>query len=578
MLVFGIVADLGWGYVGRLVGALKDRADLRRNVERMADRNKRKEELAKQIGILDDQITVLDQKYDEVLKDSGRLEETERLMLEDYEPRLCPFCKAMNSRDAKYCDHCGWQISDKSAVACLECSARNEPGSRYCTRCGKLLPRYCPVCSWLNRDEASTCTRCRAKIPGVHYGNLKAILTVAKSTIEDEHAEERKLILERLEARKTELVRIREERERIRSELDDLVTEIEAWAKETLPPVSLVVPCHNSENVIEDTLKSLLALEYEQKQIIIVDDASTDNTYELAKKYSDKITLVKRATSTGRKTGATNYGLTFATGDAIVVVDDDTTLQPDALTRIVAALGDENIAAVAGNVKVKAERESLLVKLQSTEYLVNMELGRPFQNALFRALFVISGCFGAFRRDVLEMIGQYDIDIITEDLDITWKIYKLKRRVAYQRDAICYTDTPTSLKVIMRQRIRWDKGLFEVLSKHKNAFLNRRFGRVGLLLLPDTVFTEVALLLLRPAWLLYLALFRYPILPAVLLTIYFYLALEFLATFTAGMLSDNKWNALKALYAPFMFAYRQFLGLVRFAALANHLSGRKMRW
>jgi len=578
ILALGLIADLGWGFIARLVGALKDRQNERRSLERKTNLRKRENELSNQVGKLMKQIEDADKKYSDAMADAERLQQSERLTLERYEPRFCPFCKSINLHDARYCDRCGRQIPDNLTLACTGCKAVNMAGARHCSVCGGVLPRYCPTCRWVNKDDVTNCERCKSKMPQVRSETFEAIIAAARERLNEEHAWNRNQIEEKLQAKKSGLVRLTEERRRLRVQLDSLISEMDRQERETAPFVSVIVPCHNSESVIEDTLKSLTALQYEQKEIVIVDDASTDRTYELARKYPDRVTLVKRETSTGRKTGAINFGLTFAKGKAIIVVDDDTTPVPRALGEMVVALSDADVAAVAGNVKVKARNYTVLARLQSAEYLVNMELGRPFQNAFMRGLFVISGCFGLFRREILEKIGQYDIDIITEDLDVTWKIYKLQKKVVYRKDAVCYTHVPTSLKAIYRQRLRWDKGLFEVLSKHRNAFLNRRFGRIGLLLLPDTVITEVALLLMRPAWLVSLFLMQYPILPALLLTIYLYVSLEFMSALTAGLLSENKSNVLKALYAPLMFVYRQFLGVVRIAALVKQLSGRKMRW
>ncbi len=348
--------------------------------------------------------------------------------------------------------------------------------------------------------------------------------------------------------------------------------------KEYTPFVSIIVPCHNSEEVIEDTITSLMSLDYPNIEIIVVDDASSDKTCEKVSKYAGEVTLVRRATSTGRKTGATNFGLTFAKGDIILVIDDDTTVAQDALRPLVKSLQSPDVGACGGNVQVKAQKQNFLAKLQSTEYLASMELGRPFQNYVYKAVFVISGCFGAFKRDILEKIGQYDTDIITEDLDVTWKVYKLRKRVLYVRDAVCYTDVPTKVRDLIRQRTRWDKGLFETFSKHRNLFLKRRFGSIGIILLPEALFMEVIMFLLRPTWLVTLWVFHYSILQTLLLTVYFYVLLEFFQTFTAGLISNERKNALKAFYAPLMFCYRQFLGIVRLRAIILHLSKKKMKW
>jgi len=578
LLSIGLVFDLGWGYLARLVGTLRERGRAQHDFKEKEDLEAKRAYLTTKIDESVQEINGAEEESYKHGEELNRLEQPIALTLHDYEPRLCPYCKTRNFENARYCDRCGSALDDKLTVQCPNCGAASSAGTRYCRICGTVLPRLCQYCKATNLDYVDACVRCNTDLLRVERELPETIAVSARKKMEEEREDEKGRIQKKVDASKTEIIRLRSELEETRAELNKVVHEIATREEETHPFVSVILPCHNSEGVIEETLHSLMTLDYERKQIVVVDDASTDRTYELASKYTGRVTLAKHAVSTGRKAGAINYGLNFSKGNVIVVVDDDTLLRPDAINNMVLGLADEKIGAVAGNVKVKAEPYNLLARLQSTEYLVNMELGRPFQDDVYRGLFVISGCFGAFRRDLLQKIGEYDADIIAEDLDVTWKLYKLKSRVAYREDAMCYTDAPTSLGVLYRQRRRWDKGLFEVLSKHRNMLLNRKFGPAGLLLLPDTIFHEVLLLFLRPAWIVYLGVFRYPILPALVVTTFFYIALEFVETMTAGLLSDSKINALKACYAPLMFVYRQFLGLVRLSALASHLSGRKMRW
>lgn len=341
-----------------------------------------------------------------------------------------------------------------------------------------------------------------------------------------------------------------------------------------LPSVSIIVPCHNSGKVIEGTLNSLLKLSYDIKEIIVVDDASTDDTYKKAIKYSPPVRVFQRKTSTGRKTGAVNFGIAFSSGEVVVVVDDDTIIGKNSIQPLVQPMSDPKVAAVGANVRVIASKYNLLTTLQRIEYLSVMELGRQFQSYVYKSVFVISGAFGAFMRSYLERIGEYDIDIITEDLDITWKLYKLRKRVEYVPQAISWTDVPTKWRHLVKQRTRWDIGFFETLMKHYRFAFKRGFGAAGFLLLPEAML-EAIMLLLRPFYYFGLLVFGQKALPVFILTFYFYLILEVFLIFTSAIISENKRNVWLVFLALPMLLYRWFLGIVRWRALILHLFARK---
>ncbi|MEM3736899.1 MAG: glycosyltransferase family 2 protein [Candidatus Bathyarchaeia archaeon] len=343
------------------------------------------------------------------------------------------------------------------------------------------------------------------------------------------------------------------------------------------PPISVIIPCHNSEDVIDRTLKSIMSSGYPNLELIVVDDASTNGTYNKVASYRQRVTLLHKSKSGRRKTEAVNFGIPYASSEIIVVIDDDTEVAPGAFQELLRPLRDERVAAAGGNVKVRTYKGNLLTKLQDVEYMVSMELGRSFQTAFYGGAIVISGCFGAFRRGILKKIGQYDPDTITEDLDLTWKIYRLLGKVAYSPNAVCYTETPRTLRALLRQRTRWDRGLLETLAKHRGIIFDPKIGRVKMLIL-DTLIFEFALLFARPLWVVGAASLLYPPLAVVALVVGFYIGLEAFTVMVAGLLSSDKRNALKMTYAPLMFIYRQLLGLIRIRATILYLLGSKSVW
>lgn len=372
-----------------------------------------------------------------------------------------------------------------------------------------------------------------------------------------------------------------------------------------LPSVSIIVPCHNSEAVIEGTLVSLCMLDYPVLEIIVVDDGSTDATAKKVRDFIEDravavpkaagggtpgsgrdchIRLVSRLHTAGLKASAVNFGLSFATGDVAVVVDDDTIIAPDSLKWLVEPLAGAGVAASGGNIKVDAEPRNLLVKLQELEYLQTMEVGREWQSLAFRRVFVISGSFGAFKRDFLTRIGEYDIVTVTEDLDVTWKLYRLRGEVRFADKAEAITVVPTCIKSLARQRRRWDLGMLQTLVRHRNFFFDRRFGAFSMLLLPEVAVLELMLPLLRPLYIaiiLILGLSFHVInfQTVLLLTVYFYLFMEGISILTGGLLSSKKRMALKIYYAPLMLLYRIWLTIIRISTLGRFFSGSsKAEW
>ncbi len=343
------------------------------------------------------------------------------------------------------------------------------------------------------------------------------------------------------------------------------------------PFVSILIPCHNSEDVLGKTLDSVLALEYENKEILVIDDGSTDKTKDVARAYGDRIKLIVRETCSGRKTGAIMFGLSFARGDTVVVIDDDTIVNPSSLGELLIPMATADVAAVGGNVRV-IPGKPLLVRLQQIEYLVLMEIAKPFQTHFYHAVLIISGAYGAFKKELLHMVGAWDADIITEDLDLTWKLYRLKKRVLFSERAVCYTDVPDDLRSFFKQRIRWDIGLFQTLIKHRSFVFSRRFPALGFGLLPETIFFEVLSVLARPIYILVPLFVTKNLVGLVLVLIYFYLTLEFLVIITAGLLSEDKRLILKFVYAPIMLLYHQMLAVVRIVAFYRYLTRKEVTW
>jgi biofilm PGA synthesis N-glycosyltransferase PgaC len=248
-----------------------------------------------------------------------------------------------------------------------------------------------------------------------------------------------------------------------------------AFLKEN-PKISIVVPGKNEGKHIYKLAVSLKEQTYKNFEIIIVDDGSDDLTPEICRNLQKNgfIDLFLRNDVRGGKASAANLALRFATGKYIVHLDADCSYDVDAIEKILIPFYyDREIGAIGGNVMVRNYNEGLITTLQAIEYLDAISIGRIVSSELgiYR---VISGAFGAFRRDVMERLGGWDIGPGL-DGDITVKIRKLGYKIYFEPAAICLTNAPDTPRKLIKQRLRWDKSLVRFrLRKHRDVFYPTR--------------------------------------------------------------------------------------------------------
>lgn len=238
------------------------------------------------------------------------------------------------------------------------------------------------------------------------------------------------------------------------------------------PLVSVLVPGKNEGKHIEDLVKSLKAQSYQNYELIVIDDGSDDNTKSICDRLhlDRQIDVFIRNETRGGKASAANTGLRFSKGKFIVHLDADSHLEAHALEQILLPFFlDSRVGAVGGDVRVANEESSFATRLQTIEYLKTISASRTASSEL-NILRIISGAHGAFRRDVLDQVGGWDIGPGL-DGDITLKVRKLGYRVVHQVDAICYTNVPAQFRKLSKQRYRWDKSMVRFrLRKHLDVF------------------------------------------------------------------------------------------------------------
>jgi len=265
--------------------------------------------------------------------------------------------------------------------------------------------------------------------------------------------------------------------------------DIDSDLTDKTPLVTVIVPAYNEEKAIGKTVEALLSLSYANKEIIIVDDGSTDRTLEVARSYA-KGDIIKVLTKpNGGKWDSLNTGIKVAKGEFIVCIDADTLLDQNAIQHLVKHFRDPKIAAVAGNVKV-GNRGGLLTKLQALEYVVGINLHRRSE-ANLQNVTVVPGPIGAFRASILKEVGLFEGDTFAEDADITFRILKAGYKTVFEARAFGYTEAPKSMTSLAKQRYRWYRGSLQVLSKHKDMTFNKKYGRTGTFVMPWTIFNGI---------------------------------------------------------------------------------------
>jgi poly-beta-1,6 N-acetyl-D-glucosamine synthase len=249
----------------------------------------------------------------------------------------------------------------------------------------------------------------------------------------------------------------------------------------TFPRISLIVPAYNEAKTIRNCVESLQSLNYPNYEVIVVDDGSTDNTFvEIS--HCSGIKIIRQENQ--GKPKALNNGIQASTGEIVVTVDADTTLDRDALGKIAERfVSDERIGAVAGNVKVNPEPK-IMNAVQSAEYATGINLIRRGQSVL-GCVMIVPGPIAALKREAVEKVGYFSDDTFAEDFDMTVKILKAGYRVEYEEKSLAYTDAPKNTEDLIKQRRRWHRGMIQVLDKHKDMYLNRKYGISGVFGIPN---------------------------------------------------------------------------------------------
>lgn len=399
-------------------------------------------------------------------------------------------------------------------------------------------------------------------------------------------------------------------------------------------PVSIIVPAYNEEVTIESTVKALLQLSYPEYEVIIVNDGSKDNTLNvLIEKFSlipfpeayrirlpvKPVRTIYRSTKypgirvidkeNGGKSDALNSAINISRFPLFCCIDADSMPQRDSLQKVVRPfLEDPNVIASGGTIRLangSEFRDGFLVKvglpknplalMQIVEYLRAFLFGRMGWAPL-NALLIISGAFSLFNKEVVIAAGGYRVDTIGEDMELVVRLHRHFRmsgrpyKITFVPDPICWTEAPEDLTTLKNQRIRWQIGLSESLTKNMGLFLHPKAGTAGWIAFPFMVLFEWLGPLIEIAGYVFVLFgFLFGIISHQVFIAFLLLAIGFslMISVTALMLEEitfhlySKPKHLLLLFMAVLFenlGYRQVIACWRLTGLMRWVLSRKGHW
>ena len=369
-------------------------------------------------------------------------------------------------------------------------------------------------------------------------------------------------------------------------------------APDYAPRVAVLIPAYNEEKVIVRTIRSVMMSNYKNLRIIVIDDGSSDRTFEVAREAypadiaSGRLTILTKPN--GGKAEALNYALNYTDEEIYVGIDADGVIAHDAITRLVSHFANPKIGAVAGNAKV-GNRVNLWTRWQALEYITSQNFERRALD-LFDVVMVVPGAIGAWRTSAVRAGAGYHPDTVAEDADLTMNILEQGYSVIYEDQALAFTEAPVNMDGLMRQRFRWSFGILQAIFKHRGAI--RKHRAMGLFALPNILIFQIMLPLVSPLIdLMFVASVIHYVIdkhfhPESASTDSFYKLLTFFAAFLViDFLTSTLAFALERKHPASRgdawllvhiwiqrFTYRQVFSIVLFKTLKRAIDGKPFNW
>jgi peptidoglycan-N-acetylglucosamine deacetylase len=263
------------------------------------------------------------------------------------------------------------------------------------------------------------------------------------------------------------------------------------------PFVSILVPAYNEELVVENTIRSLLASDYSNYEIVVIDDGSQDRTSKIvAEKFANEERVRLFTVANAGKASALNTGLRHARGEIVVALDADTLFTPQTVKALARRFYDQSLGAIAGNAKV-GNRINLITRWQALEYISSQNMDRRAFASL-NCITVVPGAVGAWRKDLVLDVGGFPSDTLAEDQDLTLRIRRLGYTIGYEETALAWTEAPHDLRSLAKQRFRWAYGTLQCMWKHRDALFRPRYGALGFVAMPNVWIFQILFPLISP--------------------------------------------------------------------------------
>ncbi|HTJ11084.1 MAG TPA: glycosyltransferase [Dinghuibacter sp.] len=306
------------------------------------------------------------------------------------------------------------------------------------------------------------------------------------------------------------------------------------------PGISVIAPAYNEGLSIIQNVRSLLTLNYPKFEVVLVNDGSTDNSllqlieaFEMEKvdyAYSIKIRCQKikgvyksRNSAYSRlividkvngksKADASNAGINVASYDYFVCTDVDCILSKDTLLKLIKPVTEEpskRVIAAGATLRIANSCDieegvilrmrpprKLLPRFQEMEYIRAFVLGKMGWS-LINCVPNVSGGLGLFDKEVAIKAGGYDAQSFGEDMELMVRMSRyaydnqIDYAIRYIPETLCWTEAPNTVKIFMRQRTRWARGLAQLMYAHKGMLFNPRYGKAGWVLMPYNFFFEL---------------------------------------------------------------------------------------
>lgn len=400
------------------------------------------------------------------------------------------------------------------------------------------------------------------------------------------------------------------------------------------PPVALLVPAFNEQDVIVATVESLLALKYPEKEVIVIDDGSHDATlHRLIERFElQRMDLIYRqAVPAGEPTGfyfnpqnpellvitklnggkpdALNVGLNVARSPYFCTVDADSVVEDEALLRLMAPIMHSNVNTVVSGGVVRIANgctvqdgrvveiglpRTWIERCQVVEYIRTFLFGRPGWNFL-GANFICSGAFCLLHKESVVLAGGFSTDTVTEDIDMVATLHRYlkkkgwKYQMVFTTDPVCWTECPKTLSNLARQRRRWQMGLVQTAVKHDALIFNPRHGMLGMLSVPFHAYVEAIGCIVEAAGLIILPLsFLIGAMPFALFLLLMFLAFGYgtLLSMASVLLAEatvRRYPKVSDMFTLVRYAflenlgYRQLVTLYRAQGVLKYFAGAR-KW